>query len=31
MSSESAMRKLELKNYLERYVKEETMTLGKWR
>jgi hypothetical protein len=31
MSSESAMRKLKLKNYLKRYAKEETMTLGKWR
>lgn len=30
MSSESAMRKLKLKNYLERYAKEETMTLAKF-
>ena len=30
MSSESAMRKLKLKNYLERYAKEDTMTLAKF-
>ena len=30
MSSESAMRKLKLKNYLERYAKEEKMTLAKF-
>ena len=30
MSSESAMRKLKLKNYLERYAKDETLTLAKF-